>query len=461
MEKGYKNLELEVNLLALDNRPCSYKYFQYMCDQSGIKRNIFFSRKEIFEKYNKRNNNKKLKKIFILSLDNFIFDGIVNSRKIEYLQRRENFKILEELFNFIETKKEFDFYLYVSIPRILLNFKDNIEKIWDINLKLSQNFSEKVEKLLENYQRYNDFRSNEEFYILSCRREKLKIIDSVLANFLKKRLKNIKEILVVLDDSQIKGLNFLELRYLKKNFSNFYYLIGLDEVHLLIFAKIILELAMKTKVINFFSNVDLKYKVPLYESVSIVKLLKIYEKYLKIKFNKVEKSDYFWKIFETKKQRESINQIRFECFNKFMDYFEKLCSYEIKGRYIVDLTFANGASLSVLKYFFDNWNRILDVKGFWAWNTFANTLGSSLSHYIISKNLDVVNNEIEKKLVIENFLETVYQTFIRRFASKYLWDERKIKEAYQDLFKRFKTENVKIKKLYLPWNRYFEIDVRI
>lgn len=455
-------MELEVNLLALDDRPCSFKYFQYICDQFGIKRNIFFSREGIFKRYAKKNDDdERSKKIFILSLDNFIFGGIVNSRKIEYLQSKENLKILEELFSFIEARKNFEFYLYISIPRLLLNFKDNIEKILEINLRLSERFRGEEENLLEIYERYADFSSYEEFYILNCRYEKLRIINFFLSNFSRRKLKNIKEVLIVLDDSQFRGLNFLELRYLRKKFSNFYYLIGLDEIHLLILAKVILRSFMKMRVINFFSNVGLRYKVPIYEGISVVKLLRIYERYLGVRFKRVKGSDYFWKIFETRRQEESIKQIGIENFEEFVDYFERIDFDKIEGKYVVDLTYANGASLGTLKYFFNDWNRICKIGGFWAWNTFSNTLGSSLSHYIISKNLEVLDDRVRKKLVIENFLETVYQTFIRYFASRYSWNEIKIKEAYLQLFERFKIQGVYIEKISLPWNRYFEVDLYI
>lgn len=445
-------MEKKIFLLALDNRPCSYKYFNYLSKAYDLKSSAIFNSKDLFSKG---------EGIFIISVDNFFFDGIVNSRKVEYfLNLEERYRLLLE---FLQNKKHSDFYLYVSVPRLLLNF-GNIDYIIEINRKL-MNKLKNSDDILKDYENYGNFDSKEEEYILTVRSEKLKLIKKIMESI--KDLKNVKEFLVVIDDSQIKGLNFIEISYLERlaksifEHTKFYKLVGLDEIHLLIFAKIVSE--GKKRIVKFSSNNDITYKKSIYEGVSLKTLIKQYEKYLDISLFRDDFSKYYWNLFDGKFQKESFIQVKdFEDFQDFLEYFSKL-SYSVDRVFsdFTDLSFANGASLGVLKYFLENYEKLVTLNSFWAWNTLANTLGSSLAQYIISVNLIPKNNMFIKKLVVENFLESLYQTIIRPFAKRNSWNVKEIKQAFLFLFKKFDFSNFCIDRISLPWNRYFEIDIII
>lgn len=446
-----------VILLPLDNRPCSYKYFRLICQTFDIPFSIFFSFDDLRRISRKEN-------YYIISLDNILFGGIVNSRRLEFLVKKSNRTIMEDFLDFIENNQKSYFCIYVSVPRLLLNYVQEIDKILSINNYFYHIFRPHQEDLLNAYERCSHFSSSEENYIFNVRKEKLKIIDYFLSQVCSKKIKNIIDFLVVIDDSQFKGLNFLEASFLKKKYSkkirNFYLMIGLDEIHLLILSKLISREAN----IYFSSNTELSFKRPRYEGITVKELLKYYRKYLMIDFYRVENSVYHWKIFESKRQEESVNQLEgFNSFDKFIKHFEAIPIYPIDSntQFFVDLSYANGASLEVLKFLLTNKEILLNLKSFWSWNTFANSLGSSLSHFLIHRSINKFDREINTKLVLENFLESIYQSIIRYFAKKFSWTNSEIQKAFKIILDHFEIRDFDIIKIDLPWERYFEIDVEI
>lgn len=448
-------------LLALDNRPCSYKYFYYICKALNIQNQIFFHRNDVLKFLDSAN--------FIISFDNFIFDGIVKSRDLDSYKKENKIELVNSLVSFIQSQRKSNFYVYISIPRLLLNFKKEISQILQMYRNLFNNVQNSIDYLPNFYdEKIKYARSYLESYILRVRYEKLKLIEFFLDRT--KDLKNVN-ITFVLDDSQIRSLNFLELKYLKKKYRMVNYLIGLDEVHLLILAKIIAGDSVGE--ISFSSNFDVKYKRSIYEGTSLRNILKIYSSYLGVDFKRKEDSVFYWNIFSSFKQREANVQLAdFNNFDNFVDWFLK--SNDLKYQdlelqdltignsffnYFVDLSFANGASLKVLKYFLVNWDKLLRLLGFWSWNTLANSLGSAIAQYIIFQTRRIENRDIVKLFVLENFLESLYQTVIRHFASGQNWNLSQIKEAFSKILSSFGiTLNFDI---CLPWQRYFEIDIKV
>ncbi|MCS7244114.1 MAG: DUF4127 family protein [Candidatus Calescibacterium sp.] len=456
----------KIKLLVLDDRPCSYKYFEYICNSVGINFSVFFNWKQVINDSNGGE--------YIISLDNLLFGGIVNSRNLEFLKRKQNKLIIDEFLDFVENNKESIFYVYVSLPRLLLNYTDRTEEVLAINIDLYKFFSDKICDLLESYENYSIFKNEIKHYILNVRKEKLKIIDYFLTQVNLRGLRNISEVLIVLDDSQFKGLNFLEMKYLQKKYSkvsyNFHMLVGLDEIHLVMLAKI---LGVKGDIL-FSSNHDLAYKSSIYEGMSLKNLLSQYEKYFNVDFFRVGDSDYYWKIFDGRYQRESFEQVKFfNDFQQFLNYFKDiscrnvLCFNNIpfdclaNVKHFVDISFANGASLEVLKYFLTNEDKLMGLDSFWAWNTLANSLGSSLAQYIVLQSFPIKNEYILRRLVVENFLESVYQTIVRYFAKIYSWSTKDIGEAFNKVLQTFDIKTFFITDINLPWHRYFEVDIKV
>ncbi|MCX7758826.1 MAG: DUF4127 family protein [bacterium] len=455
----------KIKLLILDDRPCSYKYFEYICKSIGINFSVFFDWKQLI------NDSKGGE--YIISLDNLLFGGIVNSRNLEFLKSKQNKLVIDEFLDFVESNKGSIFYVYGSLPRLLLNYTNRTEEVLAINTDLCKFFSNKIHNLLESYENYSIFRNEIEYYILNVRKEKLKIIDYFLSQLRLRNFSNISEVLIVLDDSQFKGLNFLEMKYLQKKYSNssynFHVLVGLDEIHLVILAKI---LGLKGDIL-FSSNYDLTYKSSIYEGMSLKSILRQYERYFNVGFFRVTNSNYYWRIFDGRYQRESSEQVKFfNDFQQFLNYFKDIsykdisyfndvpfdCSVNVK--HFVDISFANGASLEVLNYFLVNEDKFMGLDSFWAWNTLANSLGSSLAQHIVLQSFPIKNEYILRRLVVENFLESVYQTIIRYFAKLYRWSKKDIEEAFRKVLQTFDIKSFFIVDINLPWNRYFEVDIR-
>ncbi|MEN3015212.1 MAG: DUF4127 family protein [bacterium] len=455
----------KVILLALDDRPCSYKYFNYICLAFGIQHSICYSYNELLKHKN------AFDTCFIISLDNFLFDGIVNSRNLEVLKSKRIFERLKCLLDFIDQTRKCDFYIYSSIPRILLNFGANLEKIIQTNKVWYEKFCQFAHNLLDAYERYNEFDNDIEKYIFLVRKTKLEIIEYFLSSLSKMDalnvMKQVKEILLCIDDSQIRGLNFLEANYLLHKYDQrgkyrLSFLIGLDEIHLLILSKVVLtETKSDIKKLPIFYSPNFSNKISIYEGEKVDKVIERYEEYLGVKFSKDDDSQFFWKLFRGKYQKESMVQvIKFRIFQKFIEYFCDLKVVDLIPKsfnHFIDTSFANGVSLKTLKFFLANWNRLLSMNSFWGWNTLANTLGSGISFYVISQIIPIKRQYYCSKLTVENFFESLYQTTIRYFAKRENWTVEKINQAFKLILNKFDID-VEID-LRLPWNRYFEIDV--
>ncbi len=530
--------------LPLDNRPCSYKYlldfFEIIYEQKNIKNlNLFWDfdfYKLISNKY--LNSSKTFSNdYYILSLDAFLFGNLINSRFIDSYKKYQT--KLNYLINFIRTKKNSFFYLYISIPRIILNSKrysnkySEILKKIDINkiIKISFEFSKKIRNIFKkyNYKKFNkiipilkdvikkncNLNEVRKYYsilrsFLITRKNKFNLIKFLLDRlyFLKKKynLSNF-ELIVSLDDSQKKAINFLELdffkNYLNKKLKTIsklvYFFIGLDEIHLIILAKAFISIFNpKNQKINILFNNNINNKIGRYEGKSLKEILKIYYNYFKkninLKFipnikNLNDLSKYgkyvdlnkslFVNLFSDLKryQEESISQILnfisnlnvnpdnvIDFFKIYRSYFNSFCDlnnnnvlYNVK--YLCDIEYSNGPSLNLIFFYLYNYEIFKKLNLYFSWNTLANSLGSALAFFILFSILKIKEIRKLKEFVLNRFLEGIYQSIIRYFAKKYNWDTPKIKQAFIDIFKYFNINDIELEYIDLPWNRYFEIDI--
>lgn len=545
--KKYKGVN--IFFLPLDNRPCSYKYILEFFNilykqkqQSNINFYINFYWDFSFnnliskEKKEQKNisDNFDFFNIYILSLDALIFGDLVSSRFIKFTKNYQ--KKINKLVNFIKNKKNSFFYLYISVPRIILNLENiknqnlnniDYEKIVEINFKLSQ----KIKNIFKNFQykKFNEILKslkriikesnlNQNYYkviknFLITRKNKFNLIKFILDKlyFLKRRcsLSNF-ELVMSLDDSQKKALNFLELEFfrdylknkIKDIFNKVYFFIGLDEIYLILFAKAFLNIFnVKNLEINIVFNNKLNKKIGRYEGISLKKILKIYYKFFKgyINFNFIDdikninlNNFLFVNLFNNgdfnkiKYQKESVSQILYlldkfkEGFNisdinkiSFEDFLNYFVNYFInyfkfyqdetleRVKFLCDIEYSNGPSLKLVSFFLFNYKLLIDLKLYFSWNTLANSLGSSLSFYILYKIFNIKDCKDLREFVLNRFFEGVYQSLIRYFAKKNNWNIIQIKQAFLKIFNAFKIKDIKIEFIDLPWNRYFEIDLNI
>jgi hypothetical protein len=544
-----KKIDENINIffLPLDDRPCSYKYisefFYILFNQKKLKNINFFWDFDFFKLVSKSttvfsNSLHNSFNIYILSLDAFLFTNLVKSRFIDSYHKYQ-LKI-NKLIDFIKTNKNSFFYLYISIPRIILNLlrnsKENInedqvdhDKIIELNFRLSHKLKDTFKKY--QYKKFNEilkklnclireFNLDEKYYkilktFLITRKNKFNLIKFLLNKLYSLKVENGLsnfELIISLDDSQKKALNFLELdffkHYLKKYLKNIidrvYFFIGLDEIHLILFAKAFLNIfnTKKLELYLLFNN-KINRKFGRYEGTSLKNILKIYNKFFKeyVNFNFIQdiKTDkqfkklnlnidlsdvLFINLFNKKYQYESVNQvldilnkmstkfklkqseISFENFlNYSLSYFKKYFNkqndsilYSLK--YICDVEYSNGASLKLIFFYIFNYQIFKKLNLYFSWNTLANTLGSSISFFILYKLFNPEETKELKEFVLNNFLEGIYQSIIRYFAKKYNWDIIKIKDSFLYIFKNLNIEDIDIEYINLPWNIYFEIDIK-
>jgi hypothetical protein len=546
-----KKIDENINIffLPLDDRPCSYKYisdfFYILFNQKKIKNINFFWDFDFFKLVSKNttvfiNSLHNSFNIYILSLDAFLFTNLVKSRFIDSYHKYQ-LKI-NKLIDFIKTNKNSFFYLYISIPRIILNLlrnsKENInenqidhDKIIELNFRLSHKLKntfkkyqyEKFNQILKKLNRLiQEFNLDEKYYkilktFLITRKNKFNLIKFLLNKLYSLKVENGLsnfELIISLDDSQKKALNFLEAdffkHYLKKYLKNIldrvYFFVGLDEIHLILFAKAFLNIfnTKKLELYLLFNN-KINRKFGRYEGTSLKNILKIYNNFFKeyVNFNFIQniKTDkqskklnlnidlsdvLFINLFNEKYQYESVNQvvnilnkmstefklkqseISFEDFLKYSFlYFKKYFSkqsfkYNVLNdlKFICDVEYSNGASLKLIFFYLFNYQIFKKLNLYFSWNTLANTLGSSISFFILYKLFNPEETKELKEFVLNNFLEGIYQSIIRYFAKKYNWDIIKIKDSFLHIFKNFNIEDIDIEYINLPWNRYFEIDIK-
>jgi hypothetical protein len=545
-----KKIDENINIffLPLDDRPCSYKYisefFYILFNQKKLKNINFFWDFDFFKLVSKNvtdfsNSLHNNFNIYILSLDAFLFTNLVKSRFIDSYHKYQ-LKI-NKLIDFIKNNKNSFFYLYISIPRIILNLpknsKENInenqvdhDKIIELNFRLSHKLKNTLKKY--QYKKFNEILKKLNFLIreLNLDEKYYKILKTFLITrknkfnlikFLLNKLYSLKvenglsnfELIISLDDSQKKALNFLELdffryylkKYLKNIIDRVYFFIGLDEIHLILFAKAFLNIfnTKKLELYLLFNN-KINRKFGRYEGTSLKNILKIYNNFFKeyVNFNFIQdiKTDkqfkklnlnidlsdvLFINLFNKKYQYESVNQvldilnkmstkfklkeseISFENFlNYSLLYFKRYFNkqndsilYNLK--FICDVEYSNGASLKLIFFYLFNYQIFKKLNLYFSWNTLGNTLGSSISFFILYKLFNPEETKELKEFVLNNFLEGIYQSIIRYFAKKYNWDIIKIKDSFLHIFKKLNIEDIDIKYINLPWNRYFEIDIKI
>jgi len=148
---------------------------------------------------------------------------------------------------------------------------------------------------------------------------------------------------------------------------------------------------------------------------------------------------------------------------------------------IADVAYANGADGDLVKML-SNKRLYTKLYGYAAWNTCGNTLGTVISHSMIAVMEKSLESPLHQKFLLERFLEDWgYQSILRKdFAQNvipklgldyfHLKDmqekisqmlENRFNEIYSTRFDDFKQKNLEISKIYMPWNRMFEVGLEV
>ncbi|GEL77065.1 DUF4127 family protein [Tenuibacillus multivorans] len=156
------------------------------------------------------------------------------------------------------------------------------------------------------------------------------------------------------------------------------------------------------------------------------------------------------------------------------EWTKRLSYYFRKGKAVAvaDLAYANGADETMVKHLFSEWH-LTDLIGFAGWNTAGNTMGTVVSQaalYVLAERIGLKITEEKDYLLRIRYLDDyLYQAKIRALVRKQI-DERATDEQKLEMINRYFMKYIKndpmmdpyrIKELYLPWSRLFEIGIQI
>lgn len=158
-----------------------------------------------------------------------------------------------------------------------------------------------------------------------------------------------------------------------------------------------------------------------------------------------------------------------EWIRKLRYYYEKQ-----KPIAIADVAYANGADPVMIPQLLSKF-RVDQLTGFAAWNTAGNTLGTVVAHaslhYLACKKGIVQPKEHEIQLMIRFLDDFLYQSIVRQEVRSIIDEQKergKLLENVERIFLQRANDfihhnhmEVKIERVFLPWDRSFEIGIEL
>lgn len=477
----------KVLLVPLDSRPCNTTWVQKFAKRGNL--DLVMYPKELcgdlFEKANTEHvfswidENIAKTDYLILSLDMLCSGGLVPSRLGEF-----DIAKAKELINKFRIYKEknpnLKIYGFDTLMRTTItSYNYQSAKLWaqinkysklkgELHIKYNQETEEELNALI------NEIDSNDLNKFLKTREKKhemnLYYIDLVINNIF-------DYLLILQEDSQGNGIQLLEQKIIldkiqNNNLSNKVKLYnGTDEGASVLLAKVLVQ------TYNIIPNVyihlpykDTLDKIYCFEDRHFRENLNNMFDVIGINQTNIDNSDYILSIF-AEKEIMNLDLDKYTSFelnktNEYNKYIKELNYFinEKNNVALLDLTFPNGGSFELLSDI--NYKKL---KGYSAWNTPSNSLGTLLCDmvcYLINEN----DNTFTKERILD---DCIYQYIVRRRVNEILID-RNInifnlgehgKMAIDLIKKEFDkyTNMVDIKScnIYLPWNRTFEIEIDV
>lgn len=478
-----------IALLPLDNRPVSYLLPKQIADFSGIEL-ILPERKYLGDLINGsdldylENWMKNINTTLVISLDNWIYGGLVQSRKhnlsLEELKNR-----VQIFVRVLRSTPLQNVYAFSSIMRIpnynnseeekdyWKDYGENIFKWSELMYKVGRGVTKEGishEELLEKWYQTSKLIPPEILSDYKGLRDKnlwvnLEWLETLHNNCF-------KYLIFSCDDSSIYGMNVVEAEYIKKEISKHKFSksakvnSGTDEVPLTLLTKAVTEKLKKIPSLSvYFNDLDSMNQPARYESNNIRSSVLNQLETLDIEVKDIDSCDiilythlansYQGDHILNKKPKDTR-----ENAHKLINLLEKTS----KPFILVDLAYANGADPALVDLLISskiNWDNCF---GFSAWNTCSNSTGSALAiginRWIAEKN-KTFNKEAFKKCLLTRFLDDfVYQTQVRHPKVT----EGEISDKMKTYVPRFlKLLDLGERKINykLPWNRSFEVEIDI
>ena len=488
----------KIIFLPLDNRPVSYLLPKQIADFSSIdlimperkylgdlKKNADLNNIEGWLN-NLVGNSRDCSLQMIISLDTWIYGGLVQSRKHDFT--------LDELKSRVDFFKNYckglrpqvlTIYGFSSIMRIPNYNSDEEEKYY------WRDYGEKIFKWSELM--YKVGRGIKE---AECTHEELierwyqstnEIPPQILADYRGLRDKNFSVNMLWLeslhdacfdylifscDDSGKYGMNIAEAEYLKQQIYSHKLgecskvMSGTDEIPLLLMTKIVLKKSNFTPTVSIvWGSENGKNCNVNYESGSISDSLSNQINILDLTVKNLNDSDVCLCIHVPESLQGD------HVFNKEPDKTKNSVEKIIKTVkelnkpfIIIDLAYANGADPVLVESLFEtniDWKMCY---GYSAWNTSSNAIGSALAigiNRLLAEKENRFNENKFKKCLLTRFLDDyAYQAKIRHSEITQEETNVKIKSYEKKIIKLLGLDNLEVR-YKLPWKRSFEIEVEV
>lgn len=403
----------------------------------------------------------------VISADTLIYGGLIPSRRTNANIEEIEQKILR-LRNILLKKSNCKTYLFSSIMRISNNNVNEEEKeYW-------KDWGEKIFEYSYNLHRA-ELEGNDE---AKCRAFELslEIPKEILIDWLASRARNFevnKMYLKLYDDGLIDsliyskddcaefGLNVKEAKYFEfeaEKRNNVFVKTGADEIPLSLLARCFSD-GEKIKIAPVYTKPDFIQNISKYEDISLEKSVISQIETAGAAVSDVKNADMILYInnFE-KEQGELVMNVDVSLFDGEIKQFDK-------PYFVVDVLNANGADNNFVKKLMEE--TVSDkFAGYAAWNTTGNSLGSTISAAISAFTAKNIDKAAFDKLQTVRFLDDwAYQANLRKkIKNEKISDKKEIKnlfEPYENAVREF-LKTVKYEIEYdFPWNRSFEIEVKI
>lgn len=502
--KGYA---MKIQFLPLDERPCNEAYIRHLYGFSNKVHVEVIDKKDLGHKKTPTSWS-KIRKFLdessgydasVLSLDMFFYGGLIPSRLhlMESDDLHDRFTYLKSYLKRNEGTKIYAFQTLMRTPHY-----NSSEEEPDYYGQYGEKIFRKA--YLEDKKDRDGLTNQEESELLD-----IAIPDPILEDYthrrqfnlsvLKKTLKLVQDgwidfLVIPQDDSSPYGYTAQEQRQLYQYIETFQLwdrvmiYPGADEVALSLISRSILEQSRKTfKVYPVYSSTLGPYIIPLYEDRPMYETLKSHLNVIGIQLSETARdADYILAINAPGRCMEEASQqkhrdVSYSSHRNLSMFIQQIETFLCEGHRValLDTAYANGGDL-VLTSRLDKQKLLERLCAYSAWNTHANSLGTLLSMLTIM----YVEGEEERfkcfslsYRLIEDLLyqaqvrqDVIRETLPKLNASYYDFNYHQ-KEVEKDIYHRLrKSYNAmhiskkypfKVKSIYMPWNRMFEIGMDI
>lgn len=456
---------MKIAFIPIDNRPVCYTLTQQICNiDSDIE--LFMPERSLLGDLTKNADIDgiltwlgKIQNIdkIIISLDTIAYGGLIPSRRSQDSFERISSRM--EMLKEILTQKNAEVYAFSSIMRISNNNVNEEEKeYWNL-------YGEKIFKYSYEYNRDGKAVTDVPKDILEDYQKTRKRNFDVNKMYLQWAKEGFFRTLVFSkDDCAQYGFNVAEANELAKMIKNeqlnALVKTGADEIPLSLLSRAITQ-NKQVKIAPIFTQNDSVNKISKYEDVSVLDSVKGQIELAGATFSDVGSADIILLVnnFKTE-QGELVMGVDVEGFSPDL-------TLPNKPFLIADILNANGADNNFLKQLLNqkiDWNKFLGYAG---WNTTGNTLGSGLCCALVkyfAKNPD--KKAFDEVQTVRFLDDWAYQANVRKVLKSYL-TKTDINEAKKHMLpfeQELKTKlglkfaNVEYS---FPWDRFFEIEVRV